>query len=240
MSDHARFNSTALALVIAVAASLTVAHAADMPIKAAPVAAPFLLVNDNSVSFTYFPGSTDPGVYGATYNARYQFEVTHFDVNRWGTNFIDFNFQQNGKKAPVQTMYGAQGSEEGDALIRNTLSGNAFFGKNFFSNSITKDVSLAYGGLFVVVDNFLAPQTHNIGVQFTLKLPGTVNLSSMPRRKPTTPPRMPSAPAARSEPPSTIRRSTAIRARPWVQPARTPATRPSNGHRVSNWWRWSR
>jgi hypothetical protein len=179
VSVHARFNSTAPALAMAVAASLTVAHAADMPVNAAPVGAPFFLVNDNSVSFTYFPGSTDPGVYGATYNARYQFEVTHFDVNSWGTNFIDFNFQQNGKKAPVQTMYGAQGSEEGDALIRNTLSGNAFLGKNFFSNYITKDISLAYGGLFVVVDNLLAPQTHqhNIGVQFTLNLPGTVNFS---------------------------------------------------------------
>jgi hypothetical protein len=179
MSVHSRFNSTALALVIAVAASQTVAHAADMPVNAAPVATPFFLVNDNSVSFTYFPGSTDPGVYGATYNARYQFDLTHFDVNRLGTNFINFNFQQNGKKAPVQTMYGAQGSEEGDALIRNTVSGNAFLGKNFFSNNITKDISLAYGGLFVVVDNFLAPQTHqyNIGVQFTLNLPGTVNLS---------------------------------------------------------------
>ena len=140
-----------------------------MPVKAAPVAAPFFLVNDNSVSFTYFPGSTDPGVYGATYNARYQFDLTHFDVNRWGTNFIDFNFQQYGKKDPVVTMYGAQGSEEADALVRNTLSGNAFLGKGFFSNYITKDISLAYGGLFVVVDNLLAPQTHqyDIGAQFT-------------------------------------------------------------------------
>ena len=63
--------------------------------------------------------------------------------------------------------------------MRNTLSGNAFLGKGFFSNYITKDISLAYGGLFVVVDNLLAPQTHqyDIGVQFSLNLPGTVNFS---------------------------------------------------------------
>jgi hypothetical protein len=180
MSIHSLFNSTALAtaLVVAFAASGTLAHAADMPVKA-PAATPFFLVNDNSVSFTYFPGSTDPGVNGATYNARYQWDLTHFDVNRWGTNFIDFNFQQYGKKDPVQSMYGAQGSEEADVLVRNTLSGNAFLGKNFFSNYITKDISLAYGGLFVVVDNFLSPQTHqyDIGAQFTLNLPGTVNFS---------------------------------------------------------------
>jgi hypothetical protein len=181
MSIDSRFNSTALATVLAVAfaACGSLAHAADMPVKAAPVATPFFLVNDNSVSFTYFPGSTDPGIYGASYNARYQFDLTHFDVNRWGTNFIDFNFQQYGKKDPVVSMYGAQGSEEADALVRNTLSGNAFLGKGFFSNYITKDISLAYGGLFVVVDNFLSPQTHqyDIGAQFTLNLPGTVNLS---------------------------------------------------------------
>jgi hypothetical protein len=175
---QARYLRTA-ALIVGIAVSGTLAHAADMPIKAAPVATPFFLVNDNSVSFTYFPGSTDPGIYGASYNARYQFDLTHFDVNRWGTNFIDFNFQQYGKKDPVVSMYGAQGSEEADALVRNTLSGNAFLGKGFFSNYITKDISLAYGGLFVVVDNFLAPQTHqyDIGAQFTLNLPGTVNLS---------------------------------------------------------------
>jgi hypothetical protein len=181
MSIHSRFNSTALAMALAVAtaASGSLAYAADMPIKAAPVATPFFLVNDNSVSFTYFPGSTDPGIYGASYNQRYQWDLTHFDVNRWGTNFIDFNFQQYGKKDPVQSIYGAQGSEEADALVRNTLSGNAFLGKGFFSNYITKDISLAYGGLFVVVDNFLAPQTHqyDIGAQFTLNLPGTVNLA---------------------------------------------------------------
>ena len=148
MSIHSRFNSTALTMVLAAAfaACGSLAHAADMPVKAAPVATPFFLVNDNSVSFTYFPGSTDPGIYGASYNQRYQWDLTHFDVNRWGTNFIDFNFQQYGKKDPVQSIYGAQGSEEADALVCNTLSGNAFLGKNFFSNYITKDISLAYGG----------------------------------------------------------------------------------------------
>ncbi len=168
------------ALIAGLAVSGSAAFAADMPIKAAPVAAmPFFIVNDNSVSFTYFPGSTDPGVWGASYNPRYQFDMTHFDVNRWGTNFIDFNYQQYGNKDPIQTMYGSQGSAEADALVRNTLSGNAFLGKGFFSNFITKDISLAYGGLFVVVDNFLAPHTHqyDIGATFSLNLPGTVNLS---------------------------------------------------------------
>jgi hypothetical protein len=181
MSIHSRFNSTALATVLAVAfaASGSLAHAADMPVKAAPVATPFFLVNDNSVSFTYFPGSTDPGVYGASYNPRYQFDLTHFDVNRWGTNFIDASYQQYGSKDPIQSMYGSRGSGEADFLVRNTLSGNAFLGKGYFSNYITKDISFAYGGFTAIVDNFLAPHTQqgDLGAQFTLNLPGTVNLS---------------------------------------------------------------
>jgi hypothetical protein len=178
MKFHARYLTTA-ALVVGVAASGTLAHAADMPVKAAPVATPFFLVNDNSVSFTYFPGSTDPGVYGATYNARYQFDFTHFDVNRWGTNFIDAAYLQYGNKDPIQTMYGSRGMAEADFLVRNTLSGNAFLGKNFFSNYVTKDISFAYGGFTAITDAFLAPQSQQFdaGVQFALNLPGTVNLS---------------------------------------------------------------
>jgi hypothetical protein len=170
--------SAALAATVAVSAA-GVASAADMPAKAAPVATPWFLVNDNSVSFTYFPGSTDPGVYGATYNARYQFDMTHFDVNRWGTNFIDFSYQKYGPKDPIQQMYGANGLEEMDLLIRNTLSGNAFLGKNFFSNFLTKDISFAYGGFFEAQDSLVAPAVmqFDAGVQFTLNLPGTVNFS---------------------------------------------------------------
>src|SRR5262245_56560458 len=135
--DYAAYlKSAALAAVLAVTA-VGAASAADMPAKA-PVATPWFLVNDNSVSFTYFPASTDPGVYGANYNARYQFDMTHFDVNRWGTNFIDFSYQKYGPKDPIQQMYGANGLDEMDLLVRNTLSGNAFLGKGFFSNFITK------------------------------------------------------------------------------------------------------
>ena len=238
MSIHSLFNSTALAaaLVVAFAASGTLAHAADMPVKAAPVAAPFFLVNDNSVSFAYFPGSTDPGVYGASYVPRYQFDLTHFDVNRWGTNFIDFNYQQYGGKDPIQTMYGAQGSAEADALVRNTLSGNAFLGKGFFSNFITKDISFAYGGLFVVVDNFLAPHTHqyDLGVQFSLNLPGTVNLSAYAQKETH---HVTQDAVCRRGPPGFSRapHPTVTRARPWARPASTPAIRSSSGRRASNW-----
>jgi hypothetical protein len=170
--------SAALAATFAVSA-VAAASAADMPTKAPPTPMSWFIVNDNSVSFTYFPGSTDPGVYGATYNARYQFDMTHFDVNRWGTNFIDFAYIKYGPKDPIQSMYGANGNDEMDLLVRNTLSGNAFLGKNFFSNFLTKDISFAYGGFFEAEDTYLAPAVmqFDAGVQFSLNLPGTVNFS---------------------------------------------------------------
>jgi hypothetical protein len=178
--NYAAYLKSAAVAATFAATAVGAASAADMmPVKA-PAPVPWLLVNDNSVSFTYFPGSTDPGVFGATYNPRYQFDLTHFDVNRWGTTFIDISYQQYGNADPVQSMQGATGIHEADALVRNTLSGNAFLGKGTFSNFLTKDISLAYGGLFVVVDNFLAPSTHqyDIGATFTLNLPGTVNFSA--------------------------------------------------------------
>ena len=53
--------SALLAAGMAVAA-VGYAQAADMPVKAPPVkAVPFFFVNDTSISFTYFPNSTDPG-----------------------------------------------------------------------------------------------------------------------------------------------------------------------------------
>jgi hypothetical protein len=175
---YARYlKQTVLALAVTVAA-VGAASAADMPTKAA-APSPFFLVNDNSVSFTWFPGSTNPGITGDTYNNRFQFDLTHFDVNKWGTNFIDMSYQQYGKKDPIQSMQGASGAQEATLLVRNTLSGNAFLGKGFFSNAVTKDISLGYGGFWNTLDTFLAPaaQQYDIGVVFGLNLPGTVNFA---------------------------------------------------------------
>src|SRR5262249_43110361 len=122
--NYARYlKRTVLAVGVTVAA-IGAASAAEIPAKAAP-SAPWFLVNDNSVSFTWFPGSTNPGITDDTYNNRFQFDITHFDVNRWGTNFIDMSYQQYGKKDPIQSMAGASGAQEATLLVRNTLSGNA-------------------------------------------------------------------------------------------------------------------
>jgi hypothetical protein len=184
--DYATYLKSAAVSVAFAVSAVGVASAADLYAKAPPPApTSFFFVNDNSVSFTWFPGATNPGITDDTYNNRFQFDMTHFDVNKWGTNFIDMNYQQYGKKDPIQSMAGAEGAHEMDFLVRNTLSGNAFLGKGFFSNSITKDISLGYGGFWNALDTFLAPaaQQYDIGVVFGLNLPGTVNFAAYAQKE---------------------------------------------------------
>jgi len=167
------------AMAAAIAATSWAAIAADLPVKAPIVKElPWFIVNDTSVSFTYYPDSTDPGLTGATHVPRYQAELTHFDVFRYGTNFFDFAYMQYGRQDPIRQNFNGQGELEADVLWRSTLSFNALSGTKAFSTWVTKDVSLGYGGFFVVEDNALSPATHqwDIGLVFGLNLPGTVNL----------------------------------------------------------------
>src|SRR5579859_4679098 len=65
-STKSLFTSTALAMAFA-ASMAGSSLAADIPTKAAPMApAPFFLVNDTSVSFTWYANATDPGVAGGS------------------------------------------------------------------------------------------------------------------------------------------------------------------------------
>lgn len=165
------------------------ALAADMPVKAS--AAPFFLVNDTSVSFTYYPWSTDPGVSGGSDTvpggnagqgnrfARYQASIDHFDVREYGTNLIHAEIDQYGKQDPSLGIPGAEGSREFFGFAYSTLGLNQLTHSKAFSNAFTKNVSLFYGGAIGVQDNFLDEHTTQgvIGLQATLNLPGVVNIA---------------------------------------------------------------
>jgi hypothetical protein len=183
-------------IVAAVGAALAVgcAHAADLvPVKAPPPPIPFFLVNDTSVSFTYFPSATDPGVSGGSNLvaggisgekntfARYQGSIDHFDVWEYGTNLIHAEFNQYGSQDPSLGIPGAEGSREFWAIARSTLGFNELSHSKMFSNVITKDISLEVGGNAGVQDNFLDEHTTvgKAGLQFALNLPGTVNVAVM-------------------------------------------------------------
>jgi len=175
-----------LALGMAVAGS---ASAADMAVKS-PAPAPFFLVNDTSIGFVWYPKATDPGVSGFSDSvpggvfgagntfSRYQSRLDHFDVWEYGTNLFHVELDQYGKQDPSLGIPGAAGSREVFAFGYSTLSFNALTHSKAFSNVLTKDISLYYGGAWGVQDNFLDEHTTQgvIGLQATLNLPGVVNI----------------------------------------------------------------
>jgi len=184
--------SVALAAALA-AATMGYAHAADccstMPVKAVP-AVPFFFVNDTSVSFTWFANATDPGVSGNAGTVpggvagtgmttdRFQFSIDHFDVWQYGTNLIHGEFNQYGTNDPSNGIPGANGAREFFGFWTGTLGWNELSGTKMFSTLLTKDVSFMLNLTGGVENNFLSPETSQIapGVQFTLNLPGTVNV----------------------------------------------------------------
>jgi hypothetical protein len=191
-----------LALAFAFAATTALAGAAfaadmSMPVKAPPIKdVPFFLVNDTSVSFTWYPNATDPGVCaGATplgfcpgtnnsFN-KYVGSATHFDVWAYGTNFFNVDYIKSDKNDPIQGVAGAEGSAEVYAFGRSVISGNAVTGTKWFSNWFFKDVGFEFGGDANTQNNFLAPEVRklDLGAAFTFNLPGTVILGVLAQKE---------------------------------------------------------
>jgi hypothetical protein len=195
--DGAGISSCAKSVVLAAAvtvAAIGYANAADMPVKAPPPppAPPFFIVNDTSVSFTYYSNATDPGVAGGSNNiatpggvsgqgnsfARYQGSLDHFDVWHYGTNLIHAEFDQYGPQDPNGGIPGTAGSREFFGFAQSTLGWNELTNSKTFSNPLTKDVSFMFRVTGGVQDNFLAPQTTQYapGLMFDLNLPGVVEV----------------------------------------------------------------
>jgi hypothetical protein len=185
--------SALLAAAVSVAA-IGYANAADMPLKAPPPvpAVPFFIVNDTSISFTYYPNSTDPGVAGGSNSfatpggvsgqgnsfGRYQGSLDHFDVWHYGTNLIHAEFDQYGPQDPNEGIPGTAGSREFWGFAQSTLGWNELTNSKAFSNVITKNVSLMFRVTGGVQDNFLSEQTTQYapGLMFDLNLPGVVEV----------------------------------------------------------------
>lgn len=193
--DGAGISTSAKSAVLAAAvtvAAIGYANAADMPVKAppAPPAPPFFIVNDTSISFTYFPNATDPGVSGSSNSvpggvsgqgnsfARYQGSLDHFDVWHYGTNLIHAEFDQYGPQDPNGGIPGAAGSREFFGFAQSTLGWNELTNSKTFSNPITKDISFMFRITGGVQTNFLAEETTQYapGVMFDLNLPGVVEV----------------------------------------------------------------
>ncbi len=180
--------SATLAIAVATITCAGSASAADLPVKApAAMETPFFIVNDNSVSFTWYPSATDPGVPGdgiaGNSNAFNKFvgSATHFDVWAYGTNFFNIDILKSDKNNPVNDQFNprATGAVEVYAFSRSTLGLNQLSNSKMFSNFLFKNIEFEFGGDINTENDALGPQKRDIvlGAQFDLNLPGTVNLS---------------------------------------------------------------
>jgi hypothetical protein len=171
------------------------AGAADLPTKAPPPAPekPFYIVNDTSVSFTWYPNATDPGVSGGANSVpggiigernsfnKYTASLTHFDVWQYGTNFINADFIMSDGRDPIGGIAQAKGATEVYALARSTLGFNELTHSKMFSSPLFKNISFEWGGDGNTENNQLEPSVRKIdvGLQFQLNLPGTVNFAAL-------------------------------------------------------------
>jgi hypothetical protein len=158
------------------------AVAADLAVKApAPAASPFFIVNDNSVSFTWTPNGTDPGVdfNGHSSFNKYTAEFTHFDIWGYGTNFLDLSYIKSDRNNPVFDQFGATGAVEFFALWRSTLGLNQITHSKMFSSFLFKNIELEFGGNFNTENDGVSPvlQAYVFGPKFNLNLPGDVSLA---------------------------------------------------------------
>jgi hypothetical protein len=182
----------ALAVAFAVSAG-SVAVAADIPVKAVPKKAappPFFFVNDTSVSFTWYPRWTDPGVAGSSnivsggiagqhnYFNNYQTSMDHFDVWEYGTNLIHGEFNQYAGTDPTEGTPGATGSREFFGFWTGTLGFNELSHSKAFATPVTKDVSFMLNLTGNTQNNYLSPDLAQVapGIQLTLNLPGVVDV----------------------------------------------------------------
>jgi hypothetical protein len=185
------------ALCAAAIASLGVARAADLPVKAKkPVAdLPFFLVIDDRVTFSYIFTGTDPGAYspnkaGTGWNgntAKQVYSFTHFDVWGYGTNFFTISMYKSDHNDPASPCTGSPnsfvtitggttgcaGATEFYGLFRSTFGWNEIFGTKAFSMGPLHNVSFEIGADIEAENSFLAPAKRDgvLGLQFAFDLP---------------------------------------------------------------------
>ena len=173
------------------------AGAADVPpVKAPPAppaAAPFFLVNDNSVTYRYEFNATNPGA-GET--PKHAVSFSHFDVWAYGTNFfnIDWLKATNNRAPPFGTpaapcdAVDPPGTRRCDAyteiyaLVRSTFGWNQIFNTKAFSWGPLTNIEFAVGADVNTDNTTLASAKRSIqgGLQFDFATPykGFINVGA--------------------------------------------------------------
>lgn len=185
--------STLLAgAILGIAVSPPPVQAADQFIRAEKPAAvaPFFLVNDNRLTYSYIFDGTSPGMFsvrpdgsinGKTAKSVYSF--THFDVWAYGTNFLNISLFKSGANDPASPCIApgialngpaaCAGATEIYGLFRSTLGFNEIFGTKAFTIGPLRNVSFEFGGDANTENNFVAPAKRDVvaGLQFAFDLP---------------------------------------------------------------------
>jgi hypothetical protein len=157
------------------------ASAADLPTKAsvsnAVTETPFFIVTDNSLGYRYEFTATNPG---AGYTPKNVFTFTHFDVWKYGTNFINVDALK-ATSAATPKADGGGGFREIYGFFRSSFGLNEIFNTRAFAVGPLSDVSLMVGADFNTDNSALhsAKKSIEAGVQFTLPTfyKGFVNLT---------------------------------------------------------------
>ena len=164
-------------------APTSVAHAADLPVKAKakPIAdLPFFFVNDNLITYAVQFTATSPGVTNKTVKQIYAY--THFDVWAYGTNFITLSLAKSDHADPANPcgdpfapagLSGCGGAAEFYGLIRSTFGWNQLFNTKQFTIGPLNNISFEVGVDGETENQFLAPNKRDVvaGLQFAFDLP---------------------------------------------------------------------
>jgi nucleoside-specific outer membrane channel protein Tsx len=179
--------------ILAAVLSTTVAGyagAADIITKAPvkPVDAPFFLFSDWQISYWHEFNGAEPAIGRGIHKDIVT--LTHFDVWKYGTNFVNIDFLKSSNKDPAAPWGGVgfafpagtgigQGALEVYALYRGTLSWNALSGTKAFSFGPVKDVSFYYGFDANTKNTAFAPQKDLVvaGLQVAFAVPGYFNVA---------------------------------------------------------------
>jgi hypothetical protein len=160
--------------------------AAAAPATPQKAPSPFI-VNDNIFGYYYVPNATNPGA-GET--PKHVLVFNHFDVWKYGTNFVSVEFLKatNGRNPPFGTPKEpcdqggpefppgeeqCSGYSEIDGFVRSTLGWNQLFNTKRFEVGPLKNIEFA-GGFDLNADNTtLASRKRSIqaGLQFDFSAP---------------------------------------------------------------------
>jgi hypothetical protein len=171
-----KFSALALGAVIAVAGT-SQSMAADP--------APLFAVNDNSFSYAYAFGATDPFV--TDHTAKNITSFTHFDAWAYGTNLFNIDLLKSDIKDPSNPCglngfpaTGCEGTTEIYGFFRSTLGFKELFGLRF-GNFLT-NISFKAGADANSVNNANAAAKKDVvaGLQFNFALPYGITFAVSP------------------------------------------------------------